>query len=317
MVKSIRVVLLTFILNCGLVNAGAANIPILEIPDRVIVPGPNIYLSDLGSIQNHSATERINLTVDLGPAPYPGQVRVFSRSYLKLILEQKGFNENLDIKMGKQVEVRVESTCITAAQVKEAIEQALPPSAPSILKRWIEFRNLPAETWLSKGEWEIKVSPVGRLPQVGSALFRVTFTKDNELKTINVSGKIRALGRVYQAVRDIGRHSLISASDFKLVEAELTNGQELLGNLPQNIRSTKLLKKGKILETDYFQPLPLVMRGNFVNVLVKSNNVVIRMIGIAQKDGWLGDQILITNPGSKEKFQGRVIGGNMVEVTLL
>lgn len=317
MVKAFRVTLLMFVLNCGLINAGAADIPILEIPDRVIVPGPNIYLSDLGSIQNHSVTERFNLAVDLGPAPYPGQVRVFSRNYLKLILEQKGFNENLDIKMGKQVEVRVESTCITAAQVKEAIEQTLPPSTPSILKRWIEFRNIPAETWLSKGEWQIKVSPVGKLPQVGSVVFRVTFTKENELKTINVSGKIRALARVYQAARDIKRHSLISPSDFKLVEAELTNGQELLGKLPQNIRSTQLLKKGKILETDHFQPLPLVMRGNFVNVLVKSDNIIIRMVGIAQKDGWLGDQILIANPSSKEKFQGRVISENLVEVTLL
>ena len=319
MVKSVRValLLLTFILNFGLVNAGAANTPTLEIPDRVTVPGPNIYLSDLGSVRNHSGMERLNLTVDLGPAPYPGQVRVFPRNYLKLILEQKGFQENLNIQMGKQVEVRVESTCITAGQVKEAIRQVLPPCDKSILKRWIEFRNLPAETWLSKGEWEIKASPVGTLPQVGSALFRVTFTKDNELKTINVSGRIRALGQVYQAARDFRRHCLISASDFKLVEAELTNGQELLGRLPQNIRTTKLIKKGKILETDHFQPLPLVMRGNFVNVLVNSDNVVIKMIGIAQKDGWLGDQILIVNPGSKEKFQGRVISENMVEVTLL
>lgn len=318
MVRLIRTILLIFILTCGLANVRADNIPVLEIAERVIVPGPKIYLSDLGMIQNPAAGERLNLRVDLGPAPYPGQVRVFSRDYLGLILKQKGFNENLDIRMGKQVEVRVESTCITAAQVEEAIAKVLPSNDPFIIKKWIEFRNVPSETWLSKGEWQIEASPLGDLPQVGPAIFRVTFKKNNELKTINVSGKIRALGRVYQSTRDIKRHSLINGTeDFKLVEIELTNGQELLGKLPQEIRSTKLIKKGDILEKDHFQPLPLVAREDFVNVIVKDGNIAVKMTGVAGKDGWLGDQIPVINPNSKKKFQGRVIGRNLVEVTLL
>ncbi|MGE5605710.1 MAG: flagellar basal body P-ring formation chaperone FlgA [Bacteroidota bacterium] len=315
--RFVRAILLMFILTCGLVNVRAANIPVLEIADRVIVPGPKIYLSDLGSIQNSHPVERLNLMVDLGPAPYPGQVRVFSRECLGLILKQKGFNENLDIRMGKQVEVRVESTCITAAQVEAAIEKVIPKNDAFIIKKWVEFRNVPAETWLSKGEWQINASPLGDLPQVGSAYFRVTFTKDNELKTINVSGKIRALGRVYQSIRDIKRHSLINESDFRLIEIELTNGQELLGRIPSDIRSTKLIKEGAILEKDHFQPLPLVIKGDLVNVLVKGGNIAVKMTGIAEKDGWSGDQIQIVNPNSKKKFQGRVIGRNLVEVTLL
>lgn len=317
MVRSIRAFWLVFTLTCGLVNAGAANIPVLEIPDRVIVPGPKIYLSDLGSLQNPDPVKRLNLMVDLGPAPSPGQVRIFSREYLGLILKQKGFNENLDIRMGKQVEVRVESTCITAAQVEAAIAKVIPQNDAFIIKKWVEFRNVPAEIWLSKGEWQIKASPLGDLPQVGPTVFRVTFTKDHEVKTINVSGKIRALGRVYQATRDIRRHSLINEGDFKLVETELTNGQELLGKIPPDIRSTKLIKEGAILEKDHFQPLPLVIKGDLVNVVVKGGNIAVKMTGIAEKDGWSGDQILIVNPNSKKKFQGRVIGRNLVEVTLL
>lgn len=318
MVRLMRIILLISILTCGLGNVRAADIPVLEIADRVIVPGPKIYLSDLGMIQNPATAKRLNLKVDLGPAPYPGQVRVFSRDYLGLILKQKGFNENLDIRMGKQVEVRVESICITAAQVEAAIAEVLPSNDPFIIKKWIEFRNVPAETWLSKGEWQIEASPLGDLPPVGPVVFRVTFKKNNESKTINVSGKIRALGRVYQSNRDIGRHAMINGTeDFKLVEIELINGQEMLGRLPQKIRSTKLIKKGDILEKDHFQPLPLVTKGDFVNVIVKDGNIAVKMTGIAVKDGWMGDQILIINPNSKKKFQGRVIDRNLVEVTLL
>ena len=316
MVRFVRAMLLVSILTWGLANVGAYNTPVLEIADRVTVPGPKIYLSDLGSIQTPDQGERLNLMVDLGPAPYPGQVRVFSREYLGLILKQKGFKENLTLRMGKQVEIRVESTCVTAAQVEAAIEKVLPRNGAFIIKRWIEFRNVPAETWLSKGEWQIKASPLGEIPQVGPVLFRVTLTKANELKTINVSGKIRALGRAYQSTRNIKRHSLINETDFKLVETELTNGQEVLERLPQEIRSTKLIKEGEVLKKSDFQTLPLVIKGDFVNVIVKDGNIAVKITGIAEKDGWLGDRILIINPNSKKKFQGRVLGRNMVEVTL-
>ena len=316
MVRFVRAMLLVSILTWSLANVGAYNTPVLEIADRVTVPGPKIYLSDLGSIQTPDQGERLNLMVDLGPAPYPGQVRVFSREYLGLILKQKGFKENLTLRMGKQVEIRVESTCVTAAQVEAAIEKVLPRNGAFIIKRWIEFRNVPAETWLSKGEWQIKASPLGEIPQVGPVLFRVTLTKANELKTINVSGKIRALGRAYQSTRNIKRHSLINETDFKLVETELTNGQEVLERLPQEIRSTKLIKEGEVLKKSDFQTLPLVIKGDFVNVIVKDGNIAVKITGIAEKDGWLGDRILIINPNSKKKFQGRVLGRNMVEVTL-
>lgn len=317
MLRRFRRFLIVLILawTCGLITGWAAPIPVLEIPDRVIVPGPQVYLSDLGSLREPTAAEGLNLKVDLGPAPHPGHVRVLSRDYLGLILKQKGFNANIEIRMGKQVEIRVESTCITGDQVAAAIHQAL-PSDNRLSERWLELRNLPAETWLSKGEWQINVSPLGEIPRVGTILFRVTFAKGNELKTINVSGKIRARGWVYQAVRDLKRHSQLNEGDFRLVEIELASGREFLGRLPQDIRSTNLIREGTILETDYFQPLPLVTKQNFVNVMVKGGNVAIKMTGIAAKDGWLGDQILIINPDSKKKFQGRVIGQNLVEVNL-
>jgi flagella basal body P-ring formation protein FlgA len=303
-----------FILTYGIANVGAAAIPVLEIPERVIVPGPKIYLSDLGLIRNQSQTDALDLRIDLGPAPYPGQVRVFSRDYLGLILKQKGFNQALDIEMGNQVEIRVESTCITAAQLEAAIQKELSQDNLFIVKRWIELRNLPAETWLNKGEWQIKASPLGDLPLVGTAIFRLTLTKDDEIKTINASGKLRALGRVYQATRDISRHSLINEADFQLIETELTSGKEFLGKIPQDIRSTKLIQKGRILETNSIQSVPLATKGNFVNVIVAGGNVAIKMTGIAGKDGWLGDRITIHNPTSKKVFQGRVIGPNLVEV---
>lgn len=314
MIKLFRLTLSLFILSCGLANAGASEIPVLEIADRVIVPGPKIYLADLGTVNNISEPEKLNLMVDLGPAPYPGQVRTFSRDYLGLILKQKGFVQGLEIRMGPQVEVRVESTCVTGAQLEAAVQKALPSNDPSILKKWVELRNLPAETWLSKGEWQIKALPLGELPRVGAVLFRITLSKGSEVKNINVNGKIRAIGRVYQSVRDLNRHSLVNESDFLLVETELKDGTEILGPIPAKTRTTRIVKRGETLEAGHLQPLPLVIKDNIVNVRVKGQNILINMTGVAVKDGWLGDRITIQNPAGKKVFQGRVIGSNLVEV---
>lgn len=315
MIRYLRTFLVMLILTCGLVSVKAADIPVLEIPERVIVPGPKIYLSDLGSIRDQSQTKNLDLAIDLGPAPYPGQVRVFSREYLGLILKQKGFNRPLDIQMGIQVEVRVDSTCITAAQMEAAIQKEITQDNPLIIKRWVELRNLPDETWLNKGEWQVNAVPLGDLPMVGTAIIRVTLTKDTEIKTINVSGKIRALGRVYQSTRDISRHSLINEHDFQMIETELINGREFLGRLDQKNRSTKLIQKGRILEANHIQPIPLVTKGNIVNVIVTDGNISVKMTGVAGKDGWLGDRITVQNPTSKKVFQGRVSGPNLVEVS--
>lgn len=316
MLRFFRLTACLFILIFGLGQIEAAAIPVLEIQDRVTVPGPKIYLSDLGTVRNASEAVLMNLKVDLGPAPYPGQVRVLSKNYLELILKQKGFSQKVNILMGQQVEVRVESTCITGAQLAEAIQQLLPQNEPSLVKRWIEFRNLPKETWLSKGDWQIKAEPLGALPLVGSALFRVVLSNGATVKTINVSGKIRAQGRVYQAVLDLKRHSLLNPDAWMIVEAELTNGKEFLGELPQAMRLTRSIRKGQILETGHLQPLPLVSKEDIVNVVVKDGNITIKMTGIAQNDGWMGEQIMILNPSSKKSFRGRVAGPNLVEVTL-
>ncbi len=316
MARFLQLALYLLVLTCSLANVEAASILVFEIPDRVLVPGPKIYLSDLGTIHGSVQIAGMDLMVDLGPAPYPGQVRVFSRDYLGLLLKQKGFNQGLDIRMGQQVEVRVESACITGEQLEAAIQSIIPSNNSSITKKWVELRNIPVETWLSKGEWQIKAMPVGTLPQVGTALFRVAISKENEVKTINVSGKIRALGWVYQSVRDLNRHSLINESDFIMIETELTSGEEILGSLPPKTRSTKIIKKGQILTTDHIQPLPLVTKENIVNVMVRGGNMTIKMTGLAGKDGWLGDQITILNPTSKKVFQGRVTGQNLVEVNL-
>ncbi|HBF37394.1 MAG TPA: flagella basal body P-ring formation protein FlgA, partial [Firmicutes bacterium] len=152
--------------------------------------------------------------------------------------------------------------------------------------------------------------------EVGAALFKVVLSKDSESRVLNISGKVRATALVYRALRDLSYQSVLNSADFELIEMELENGKEFVGDLQSGIRTTKLIKQGEILRKDWFQPVPLISKDQEVKVTVKDENVAVNILGIAKADGWLGDEIMVTNPLSHKSFKSRVTGNGIVELNL-
>jgi flagella basal body P-ring formation protein FlgA len=288
-----------------------------EIPEMATIGGPKIFLNDLGTVINgpNNVSDYLK-QVDLGTVPAPGQVRNFSREYLNSIIRQYNFPVTINLQMGEQVVVKSIAACIPGAEIEKSIQNLFVEKESHIIKKWVELRNMPELLWLSQGDWKIAAFPVGNLPEVGNALFKVILTKGKETKVINISGRIRATAQVYRALRNISHQAQISETDFELVAMELVNGRELVGEIPNQSRSTKLIKPGEILQKDWVQPIPLVCKEHEIKVIVKDENVVIKIIGVAKFDGWLGDEILIMNPISNKMFKAKVTGNGVVEVNL-
>lgn len=288
-----------------------------EIPEVVIVSGPKISFNDLGTMKSGQTNVSDYLKrIDLGTAPAPGQVRTFNKEYLNSIIHQYNLPVTVDLQMGTQVVVKLMATCIKGTEIEKAVQNLFAEKKPYLIKKWVELHNIPEMLWLNQGEWKIEAFSVGNLPEVGNALFKVVLTKGKENKTINISGKIRSIALVYGAVRDISHQAVINRTDFVMIERELLSGKELVGEIPSQIRSTKVIKQGEILRTDWFQPIPLVCKDHDVKVIVKDDNVVINIIGIAKVDGWLGDEVLISNPASNKMFRAQVTGNGIAEVNL-
>lgn len=290
----------------------------LTISETAVVSGPRITLADLGTIQGGTNSEREYLKkIDLGAAPIPGQVRPISKKYILEIIMQHQFLKKLNLSMGAEVKVTVEAVCIKKADIEKVITDLLQKAKPGILKKWIELNNIPKEIWLSNDNWELKAVPIGKLPELGTALFKVIISNKNEKgREINISGKIRETAILYRTIRELPRHAEIKPDDLETVEMELSSGKELLGEIKGRIRTKRLIRQGEVLRTDQIQPVPLVHKEHEVVVIVRSKTVEITTSGIAKADGWLGDEILVVNPKSKKNFRGRVINENMVEVII-
>lgn len=216
---------------------------------------------------------------------------------------------------------------IEMREFETALTGLLPPKKPEIIKKWLEIGELPKDVRVGKDdEWRLEPSVMGDWPEVGPVLFKVTLWV-NEKGTGNlpgtqrkrifyIRGKVRATAYVYRALRDITYHRDLQKTDFEMKEMELVNGREVVGEFPAKVRSVKFLKRGEVLRHDGIQPVPLVVKGRTVEVIVKGSGLEIRMAGVAQSDGWLGDEIKVMNSSSKKTFRAKVIGEETVEVTL-
>lgn len=293
-------------------------VPIFEIPESITVEGPGLSLGDLGVIQGGTGADFENLKkINLGSAPLPGHIRKITRSCILMILQQYRLDKRITIKMGEEVEIRVTATNIKSSYFEAVINRLLPPQKSGIIKQWVEVYSLP-EIWIKKDQnWHLDAAVNGDLPEIGPVLFKVilSVTGANN-RVFNISGKIHKTALVYRAIREIPRHAKFSSNDFVMNEMELTNGKELVGEIPEKVRSSKVIRRGETLRGDYYQPVPLVYKDHEVHVIVKGPTIEVIIVGIAKSDGWLGDDIPIINQTSKKLFHAKVSGEEQVEVVL-
>ena len=80
------------------------------------------------------------------------------------------------------------------------------------------------------------------------------------------------------------------------------------------MRARRSLPAGRLLTEGDLEPLPLVYRGETVQLLLQRGAIEIELRGEAMSDGWLGDHIRVRNPLTRRVMTATVSGGG--EVTL-
>lgn len=291
----------------------------LNIPASVVVPGPKIYLSDLGMIEGNrdTASAAEIQGIDLGAAPLPGRERRLTREYLEFILKQHRLNTKISLTMDQAVVIKVDATSISAAEIQQMVEKLLPPKSPDYRDRTLAFVNLPSEIWLEKGDYHLEAASLGKIPEFGNVVFRIeVFNNGEKKKTINVCAKISVTATVYRAMRDLGPKDVLKDEDFSAATQELSSGREIVGKIPVGCRMVRSINPGEILEKQDIEIIPAVTKDGEVAVSVKVDGVEITIKAIAKSDAWIGDELQLYNPASKKIFKGRVIGKNLVEVSV-
>lgn len=80
--------------------------------------------------------------------------------------------------------------------------------------------------------------------------------------------------------------------------------------------SEKNYNPGDIIDFNYLETIPAIIRNNPVSVIFKTGSVAITIPAIALDNGQIGDYIKIRSKDYKRDYQGKVIGENLVEVNI-
>jgi flagella basal body P-ring formation protein FlgA len=132
-----------------------------------------------------------------------------------------------------------------------------------------------------------------------------------------VTPSVRSTERVLVPVRHLSRGSLLEPEDFRLVEMD---AQRIPRDALQDIsaifglRARQSLREGRALRANQVEGVPLVERGDRVQLILEAGALRINATGEARDSGALGEWIRVVNVDSKRELSGRVDAEGRVHV---
>ena len=222
---------------------------------------------------------------------------------------------------------------LLAKEVPQSIEITINELAPYYTKvihtygPWrpqdVEIRNLrsyPSKIKVPKGA---KVTFQPTPPANGRYLGRVTvpitvIVDGNAFHRVQVSGQVEVYKEVICVKRSLKKGEVLKRDDLIVTRRPLSR---LHGEPVTDVESAlgmelrRSLRGGQILrERDLRRPI-VVKRGQIVEIIARTSNVLITLKGRAQDSGAKGDVIRVRNATSKKVLLAQVVGPKTVEVT--
>lgn len=136
---------------------------------------------------------------------------------------------------------------------------------------------------------------------------------------IYVPVRLTVFQNVVVAARPLTRGAILAPDDIILAERETTSmarGYLLSPEHAVGHRVRRAVSPGKPLTPSILESPPLIRRGQLVNLEARSGGLTVRMSGIAQSDGILGEIIDVENKTTGRRVQAIVRSRKSAEVLL-
>jgi flagella basal body P-ring formation protein FlgA len=240
----------------------------------------------------------------LALAPAPGVQRVFRLPELRRLAERW----NLSPAPDRELCVTRPVAVLTADRMLSAMQRELPAAHIELL----DFSRLPAP----EGELLFPASGLRQTPAGGYWSGHVTYAGKHRFAVwARVKVKIAATRVI--AAQDLRPGVLLDAAQFRLETREEVPGVGFAGSAEEVVGkvSRRAIVAGAALRTEWLEPAKVVMRGEIVEVEVIHGGARLKLEGLAESSGAIGETIPIQNPVSKQRFQARVESKGRVVVT--
>lgn len=194
------------------------------------------------------------------------------------------------------------------------VQNDLPADARAVVKvRWQGTLALQGE-----GEAQIRVRRASSRPLRGPSVLRVGVDVGGKTqRTMSVTADVRILRPVLVASHMLRRGEEIAPESFELVERDVTKvrGKYYVdAHMLQGLQARRTLSMGDMITDQHLQKIPVVKRGDAIQLVARAGRMSMSAAGEALQDGGVGDRIRVKNSDSGKVIYGHVLDGGVIQV---
>ena len=240
----------------------------------------------------------------LGLAPAPGVQRVFRLPELRRMAERWSLLPAPD----REVCVTRPVAVLTAERLLAAMQKEFPAAHIELL----DFGRVPAP----EGEVLFPASGLRQTPAGGYWSGHVLYAVKHHF-AIWARVKVKVAATRVIAAQDIKAGLVLDAAQLRAENREEIPAAGFVPAIEEAAGkvSRRAIAAGVALRAEWLEPAKVVMRGETVGVEVVHGGARLKLEGIAEASGAIGETIPIQNPASKQRFPARVESKGKVIVT--
>ena len=173
---------------------------------------------------------------------------------------------------------------------------------------------------VANGDPQIRVRRASSRPLRGPTVLRVGIDAGGQTqRTMSVTADIRHLRPVLVASRMLRRGEALMLDLVELVECDITQLRhgyftdiDALGDM----RTRRSVVAGDVLTRNHVEVIPVINRGDEVELVARTNSLAISAIGQAMQDGGIGERIRVKNSDSGKVLYGQILDASTIQVGL-
>ncbi len=205
---------------------------------------------------------------------------------------------------------------VRAAVSHYAVEKLRLPAQDVV----VEFPDLSQRVKTLSAAGEPRVLPSQRGIRRGIQILRCGIFAGTELvQAFRLKVRIRTFGNVPVSKHQLPRHAVVTKDDFVWQRRETTrlnrhvqvSEKEIVGK-----RTRRIVQADEILTDSLLEPLPVVARGNNVDIYFHKGALEIVLPGVARQDGAVGETIRVKCLETRKEFEAKIVDSSTVIVNL-
>ncbi len=280
---------------------------------------PKITLGDVATFDEDTDISRALGSLIVAPSPQPGEHKMLSPVEIRnTLLRSRRIPAGTTWRASGLISVQRSGVEVRAEQMLTAIRDYLTENSANLPEAEITFTptSLPAPFMVPEGKLNCEVIPSS--PRIlGSSRFSLIFRiKGTVVCNMSIPGKITAMADVVVTKRAVRRGQSLSPTVIGVARMDIARIPDAVTslNMASGKRLTRSLRAETILRQTMLEEIPVILRGEQVKIILRSENMVLSATGVALMDGIRGGSIQVQNSSSGKRLRARVEGPGLVAI---